>query len=97
MFDKISSIIKERNLTAKDCKYHTLRTFENNGKVRCLVVKGDETIHIELICPKCGKYSYVTQEWKDVSKAAKIRFRVECPDCGNKLKVEKLKAKKKKK
>ncbi len=97
MFDKISSIIKEKNLGAKDCKYHTLRTLENNGKVRCLIVKGDTTVHIELICPKCGEYSYITQEWKDVSKASKIRFRVECSNCGNKLKIEKLKGKKKKK
>lgn len=96
MFDKIQTIIKEKKLSAQGCKYHTLRTLENNGKVRCLVIKGDDTVHIELICPKCGTYSYITQEWKPVSKAAKIRFRAECSKCGNKVKIEKLKSKKKK-
>jgi hypothetical protein len=94
MFDKIQKIISEKKLTPKDCEYHTLRILESNGKVRALIIKGDNTLHIELICPKCGTYSYITQEWKKVSKAAKIRFRVECLKCGNKVKVEKLKGKK---
>ena len=97
MFDKINQIIAEKNLGAKDCKYHTLRTLENNGKIRCLVIKGDDKVHVDLICPKCGTYSYIEQDWKPVSKAAKIRFRVECPKCGTTIKVEKLKGKKKKK
>lgn len=94
MFDKIDSIIAEKKLTPASCDYHTLRTLENNGKVRALVAKGGNVIHIELICPKCGAYSYQTQEWKQVSKAAKIRFTVKCPKCGNAVKVEKLKGKK---
>jgi endogenous inhibitor of DNA gyrase (YacG/DUF329 family) len=94
MFDKIQKIIAEKKLNPKECEYHTLRTLENNGKVRALVIKGDNTVHIELICPKCGTYSYTTQEYKKVSKASKIRFRTECPKCGNKVKVEKLKGKK---
>jgi len=95
MFNKINSIITEKKVAPKDCEYHTLRALENNGKIRALVIKGDNTLHIELICPKCGTYTYVTQEWKKVSKAAKIRFKAECPKCGNKVKVEKLKGKKK--
>ena len=70
------------------------RSLENNGKVRALVIKGDNVIHIELICPKCGNYNYFSQEWKPVSKAAKIRFTIKCPKCGNTVKVEKLKGKK---
>jgi RNase P subunit RPR2 len=97
MFDKIATIIKEKKLTAADCSYHTLRTLENNGKIRALVIKGEDILHIEIICPKCGKHSYFTQEWKQVSKAAKIRFTVVCPNCDNKIKVEKLKGKKDKK
>jgi predicted nucleic-acid-binding Zn-ribbon protein len=93
MFDKIDSIIKEKKLTAADCEYHTLRTLENNGKVRCLVVRGENIAHIEFICPKCGNYDYHTQEWKQVSKAAKIRFNAKCSKCGNNVKVEKLKGK----
>jgi ribosomal protein L33 len=94
MFDKIDKIIAEKKLTAADCEYHTLRPLENNGKIRALVVKGENIIHIELICPNCGSYNYVTEEWKTVSKAAKIRFSIKCSKCGNVVKVKKLKGKK---
>jgi predicted nucleic-acid-binding Zn-ribbon protein len=94
MFDKIDKIIAEKKLTAADCDYHTLRALENNGKIRALVIKGENVVHIELVCPKCGNYDYQTQERKQVSKAAKIRFIVKCPKCGNTVKVEKLKGKK---
>ena len=96
MFDKIQKLIADKKLTPKDCEYHTLRTLENNGKVRVLVVKGENKAHAELICPYCGKYTYVEQEYKKVSKASKIRLRIECSNCGKKTKVDKLKSKKKK-
>ena len=96
MFDKIDSIIKERRLTPADCDYHTLRVLENNGRIRALVIKGESIIHVELVCPKCGNYNYTTEEWKQVSKAAKIRFAAKCPKCGNTVKVEKLKGGKQK-
>ena len=54
MFDKIDKIISERKLTPSTCDYHTLRALENNGKIRALVIKGETTVHIEMICPKCG-------------------------------------------
>lgn len=95
MFDKIDSIIKEKKLTPAECGYHTLRILENNGKIRALVIKGENIIHIELICPKCGNYNYSTQEWGKVSKGAKYRFETKCPKCGNSIKVEKLKSAKK--
>jgi hypothetical protein len=95
MFDKISSIIKERKLTPPDCEYHTLRVLENNGKIRALVAKGDGVVHIEYICPKCGNYEYVSQPWVKVSKAARVRFTVKCAKCGESIKVEKLKGGKK--
>ena len=96
MFDKINSIITEKKLTPATCDYHTLRTLENNGKVRALVIKGENVIHIEIICPKCGDYSYQTQEWKKVSKGAKYRFEAKCSKCGFSVKVEKLKGGKQK-
>ena len=94
MFGEIDKIITSRKLTPADCEYHTLRTLENNGKIRALVIKGENIAHIEFICPKCGTHSYQTQENKKVSKAAKIRYKVECPKCGEKLKIDKLKGKK---
>jgi hypothetical protein len=97
MPDKIDEIIKQRNITPTSCDYHTIRVLDNNGKVRALVIKGESIVHIELICPKCGSHDYHTDEWKPVSKAAKIRFTAVCPKCGEKVKVEKLKGGKQKK
>lgn len=91
--NKITEIIRTKGLKPADCEYHTLRTLEDGTKIRALVIKGDNIVHIECIC-KCGNYQYLTQEYKKVSKAAKIRFAVECSKCGNKIKVEKLKGKK---
>jgi len=95
MFDKIESIIKEKKLTPAECDYHTLRILENNGKIRALVIKGDNLAHIEFTCPKCGNYEYKTQEWRKASKGAKYRFETKCSKCGNVIKVEKLKSAKK--
>lgn len=94
MFDKIDKIIAEKKLTPSGCEYHTLRVLENNGKVRALVIKDENIVHIELICSKCGTYTYNVQEWKHVSKGAKYRFEVKCSKCGNTIKIEKLKGKK---
>ncbi len=91
---KIDEIIKQKGLTPKDCEYHTLRTLEYDGKIRVLVIKGEPTAHVEYKCPKCGHQGYNTQEYKKVSKAAKIRLRVECEKCKTKIKVGKLKGKK---
>jgi hypothetical protein len=89
----IDEIIKKKDLTPKDCTYHTLRSLENNGKIRCLVIKGEDIVHVDYTCPKCGHSGYKTQEFKKVSKAAKIRFVVECDKCKFKIKVGKLKGK----
>jgi hypothetical protein len=91
MFDKIDKVITDRKLTAADCEYHTIRVLDNNGKIRALVVKGESIVHVEMICPKCGNYEYHTEEWKHVSKAAKIRMSVKCLKCSEKVKIEKLK------
>ena len=64
--------------------------------MRALVIKGENVIHIEFVCPKCGAYDYRTEEWKHVSKAAKIRFSAKCQKCGFVVKVEKLKGGKQK-
>lgn len=94
MFDRISKIISDKGLKPADCEYHTLRALENNGKIRALVIKGDKTLHIEYVCPKCGHCDYKTQPYAAVSKASKIRFSVKCAKCGEEIKVDKLKGKK---
>jgi len=97
MTGEITKIIKEKSLKPKDCEYHTLRTLENGGRIQVLVIKGDSTAHIDLTCPHCGHSAYYTQEYKKVSKAAKIRMRVECEKCKKKIPIDKLKSKKSKK
>ena len=92
--EEIANMIRERNLKPSDCTYHTLRTLENDGKVRALVIKGEQVVHVEYICPFCGYHEYKTQEWKHVSKAAKLRFKTKCAKCGKTIKVAKLKGKK---
>ena len=87
MFDKIQDIIAQKNLKPSDCAYHTLRNLDNNGKIRILVVKGDTQAHVEYICPKCGYYEHIQQEWKRP-------FSVKCSKCGFIIKVSKLKGKK---
>lgn len=91
---KIDDIIKNKNITPADCDYHTRRLLENGGSVRVLRIKGDNINHVEYKCPKCGNAGYITMEYRPVSKAAKIRFIVECSKCKEKIKVEKLKGKK---
>lgn len=92
--EKIANLIKEKNLKPSDCAYHTLRALENDGKVRALVIKGEQVVHVEFVCPFCGHQEYKTQEWLHVSKAAKLRLKTKCGKCGKTIKVEKLKGKK---
>ena len=94
MSGEIDKIIKEKKLTPVDCAYHTRRELENKGKVRILLIKGETTAHVEVICPHCGHPDYRKEEWKKVSKAAKIRLSFKCSKCGKTIKVEKLKGKK---
>jgi len=93
--DGISKIIAEKKLRAKDAEYHTIRILENGGKVRALVVKGDNTLHIEYTCPNCKHSAYKKQPYAAVSKAARCRFSTKCDKCGFEIKVEKLKGGKK--
>ena len=95
MESKIQAIIVQKGLTSKDCEYHTIRALENGGRIRAMVIKGDSKVHVEYRCQKCGHEDYYSEEYKHVSKASKIRFIVNCSKCGEKMPLEKLKAKKK--
>jgi peptide subunit release factor 1 (eRF1) len=91
MVGEIDKLIKERGLKAGDAEYHTIRTMENGGRVRALVIKGEKTVHLEYICPQCKHAGYKHQEWKDAGKGAKFRFSFKCDKCGFEIKVPKLK------
>ncbi|MBU3958100.1 MAG: hypothetical protein KKB25_03415 [Nanoarchaeota archaeon] len=88
MFDKISSLIKEKSLKSSQCVYHTLRLLDNGGKIRVLVLP-DRIARAEYVCPKCGQYGFAEAEWKRP-------FSVKCEKCGATIKVPKLKGKKEK-
>jgi peptide subunit release factor 1 (eRF1) len=83
MFDRIEKFIEEKGIKPSDCSYHTLRTLENNGKIRVLVLKGENIARCEYICPKCGHYAYCEKEWKRP-------FSVKCEKCGATIKVPRL-------
>jgi len=90
MFDKITQIIKEKKLKASECTYHTLRSLDNDGRIRVLAIKGEENATAEYICPFCGHYGVVEELWKRP-------FSIKCQKCGKTIKVPKLKGKKDKK
>ncbi len=83
MFDKIAKFIKENGIKPSDCTYHTLRTLENGGKLRVLVLKSETIARCEYICPKCGHYGYCEKEWKRP-------FSFKCENCGATIRVPKL-------
>ncbi len=88
---EIDRIIQERKLKAADAGYHTLRPLENGGRVRCLVIKGEDQAHIEYVCPGCKHAAYKQQPWVTASKGSKFRFSTKCDKCGFEIKVPKLK------
>ena len=95
MFNKIDTIIDENKIKFSDCEYHTRRDLEDGGKVRVLVVKGEQNAHVEYICPKCKHYAYKQQKWESAPKKSKVRFMTACEKCGFELKLLKMKGTKK--
>ncbi|NOZ81924.1 MAG: hypothetical protein GXO63_02120 [Candidatus Micrarchaeota archaeon] len=80
----ISEFIEKNGIKPSDCKYHTLRSLENNGKVRVLVLKSDSVARTEYICPGCSHHGYTEKEWRRP-------FSVKCEKCGFLIRVPKLK------
>jgi len=89
--ERIERLIKERRIKLSDCLYHTNRELENGGKIRILVLKEDGIMRCELVCPRCKKYSYIEREWEKPDKRRKVVVTVECPECGEKIKVKRMK------
>ncbi len=82
-FNRIEEFIRKNNIKLEDCQYHTLRSLENGGKIRILLLKGEENAKCEYICPKCGNYEYVEVRWRRP-------FSVRCSRCGFNIKVPRL-------
>ena len=80
---RIEELIKEKGIKASDCAYHTNRSLENGGRIRVLVLKGDNLAKVEYICPKCKHYAYTEKEWKR-------NFSVKCKNCGFLIRVPRL-------
>lgn len=83
---EIKKFIAMNNIKPDDFSYHTWRDIEEDGvskgKIRILVLKKDNIARTEFICPACGKHDYKEKEWERP-------FSVKC-DCGNTIKVPKL-------
>jgi len=89
---KITKFIKDNNV--KSFVYHTWRDLENEkeekvGEIRVLVLD-DGIARVEYHCPKCGKEFYEEKTWKRP-------FSVKCQNCGQLIRVPKLKDQIKKK
>lgn len=83
-FGKIQELIEKNNIKPSDCIMHTQRRLENNGRIRVLVLKGETDAHVEYICPKCRHYGYTKKKWKRP-------FSIKCENCGNLIRVQKMK------
>lgn len=85
---KIESIIKEKKLKPSDCAYHTWRDLSNKkgeytGKVRILVIKGEDKARVEYKCPMCFYEGYMETEWFKP-------FAFNCKKCSHTIKILKL-------
>jgi len=86
MLNRIAEFIKENDI--KKFTYHTWRDLEDDngnkiGEIRVLVLD-DGIAHVEYHCPKCGKEFLEEKEWKRP-------FNVKCQNCGQLIRVPKLK------
>jgi len=83
-FGKIQKLIDEKKLGPSDSEYHTNRGLENGGRIRVLLIKGENEAHVEYICPYCGFYEYA-------KKPFKRPFSVKCSGCDRLIRVQRLK------
>ncbi len=83
-FGKIQKLISEKNIGPSESGYHTQRSLENGGKIRVLLVKGEDEAHVEYICPYCGHYEYT-------KKMFKRPFSIKCGACDRLIRVQRLK------
>lgn len=88
---KIVEKIKKGEIGKGNLLYHTVREVENSegektGNIRVLAMKEDEIARTEYICPECQNHGYIEKEWKRP-------FSVKCENCGNRIKVPRIKDK----
>ncbi|MFH1420685.1 MAG: hypothetical protein ABIG30_01825 [Candidatus Aenigmatarchaeota archaeon] len=86
---KIAAIITPTGIKPSDSAYHTWRDLLNKkkrpaGKCRILVLKADNIVRCEYLCPECGHNGYIEQPW-----VKPIFFN--CQKCKAKITVSKLK------
>lgn len=89
MVGEIQKTIEEKKLKPSDCSYHTWRDLANRkgeykGKVRILVIKGEDKARVEYKCPECSNEGYVETAWFKP-------FSFDCQKCKKKIKILRLK------
>lgn len=57
---------------------------KETGRMRVLVKTGSDTAEVDYKCPECGSEKHLEQEWKRP-------FSVKCRNCGNLMKLPRLK------
>jgi len=77
----------------EDTSYFTVRKIKDEegkekGRVILYRLKGEKEFTFYLLCPQCGKESTGKKEFK------RRPYRIECPHCGYKHTIEKIKPKK---
>lgn len=78
-----------------EIKYITTRNLQNSageikGKVRVIVLKGENMADIDLTCPECGFVQKKKQEFK-------LPLNLQCEKCNFKIKIQSLRKEIKKK
>ncbi|MEM5879412.1 MAG: hypothetical protein QXU74_02890 [Candidatus Aenigmatarchaeota archaeon] len=78
-----------------EIRYITTRDLQNSageikGKVRVIVLKGEDVANIDLVCPECGQAQKKKQEFK-------LPLDLQCEKCGFKIKLQSLRKEIKKK
>ncbi|MEM5853079.1 MAG: hypothetical protein QXG39_00475 [Candidatus Aenigmatarchaeota archaeon] len=78
-----------------EIRYITTRDLKNSsgevkGRIRVIVLKGENEAEIDLTCPECGYIQKKKQEFK-------MPLNVECEKCKFKIKLESLRKEIKKK
>ena len=71
-----------------EIRYITTRDLQNSagqikGKVRVIVLKGEDVANIDMSCPECGYVQKKKQEFK-------LPLNLQCEKCGFKIKLQSL-------
>ena len=73
-----------------EIKYITTKPLQNSegkgtGRIRIIVLKGEDEAHVDYVCPQCGFSEKKNEPWKKP-------FRMKCTRCNFLIKISSLRA-----